>query len=196
MSDDYLINLLPSEYQPKPEFKGFPFFVLVLVILTVAFVYFDWRRENRMLKVEKRKLTKVTQEVSDARPLAMQALHVQARSRMLFSYGVTVWSMIHQNPPWVDVYNEIEESLPEGMWIDTLQMVGGGERKWPSYSMTGMVGGKETETVIKFYEHMLAPESKFEKVSISGYQFAKLKDREVTTFNLKFALKKTAFMGF
>ena len=196
MSDDFLINLLPSEYMPKPEFKGFPVFVILLLFLTAAVIWTNHTQQSTKIENSEAELQRMRDLVNRRTPMAMEAFHVQSRSRMMYSYAATIWVLLHQNPPWNDVYNEIEESLPEGMWIDTLNMVGSGERRWPSYIMVGMVAGNRPETVLLFYEHMLEPESMFEKVSISGYQFVKYKGHDAVSFNMRFSLKKSAFMGF
>lgn len=196
MNDDYLINLLPSEYLPKPEFKLFPVYVLVLLVITGMIIFTNWMALNNELENVKSARVDEKSHVDRRTPMALEALDVQARSRMLFSYAVTIWAMLHQNPPWVDVYNEIEESLPDGMWIDTLQMVGGGERRWPSYVLSGLVAGNEYGTVLMYYEQMLAPESKFDRVSLSGYNFTQYKGHDVVSFEMRFSLKQTAFMGF
>ena len=196
MNDDYLINLLPSEYLPKPEFKGFPLFVIAVLVLVGVFVFLDNTRiTGRINTLEELKINQ-TALVSRRTPLALEALDVQARSRVLFSYGVSIWVMLHQTPPWIDVYNEIEESIPKGMWIESLTLVGGGEKKWPSFTMVGIVAGNRPETVLDFYALMLDPDSKFEKVKISGYTFIKHDRRDAVMFNMRFSIKKSGFEGF
>ncbi|MBU1024293.1 hypothetical protein KKB99_08440 [bacterium] len=196
MNDDYLINLLPSEYVPKPEFRGFPLFILIVLAFVAVFIFADnVRVTNRIQNLESVKQTN-EDTIKRRTPLALEALDVQARSRMLFSYGTSIWVMLHQSPPWVDVYNEIEEMVPDGMWIDSLTLAGSGEKKWPSINMVGLVAGDEWSTVIDFYSLMLDPDSKFDKVKISGYTFTKHNQRDVVMFNMRFSIKKTAFLGF
>lgn len=195
MNDDYLINLLPSEYLPKPEFKGFPIFILVLLFIVGFFIYVDYMSiTNKLSSLESEKATQATL-IKNKTPDAMKSLSLQARSRMLFSYGISIWAVMHQNPPWVDVYNEIEVMIPDGMWIESLKLVGGGESKWPSFTMVGLVAGEQPDIVLDFYEKMLDPESKFEKVKISGYTFTRFNKQEAVTFNMRFSLNKNKFMG-
>ena len=196
MSEDYLINLLPSEYQPKPEFKGFIVFFIILVAAVLLFCFQDYTRLQRKQETWEFSKKDLSTTVQRRFAEAQASLHVQARSRMLFSYAVSIWVALHQNPPWVDVYNEIEESIPEGMWIESLKLVSGSETRWPSFMMVGMVAGKEPGTLLDFYEKMLDKGSKFEKVKISGYQYIKRKGQDAITFNMTFGLKKTSFLGF
>lgn len=195
MNDDYLINLLPSEYLPKPEFKGFPLFILFLLVIVGVFIYADYTRiTNKLNYLESEKKTQATL-IKNRTPDAMKSLGLQARSRILFSYGISIWAVMHQNPPWVDVYNEIEVMIPEGMWIESLKLTGGGESKWPSFTLVGLVAGPQPDIVLSFYEKMLDPESKFEKVKISGYTFTRFNGKDAVTFNMRFSLNKNKFMG-
>jgi hypothetical protein len=195
MNDDYLINLLPSEYLPKPEFKGFPVFILALLLFTGLFVFQDYTRiMNKLNYLETEKITQTTL-IKNRTPGAMKSLGLQARSRMLFSYGISIWAVMHQTPPWVDVYNEIEVMIPDGMWIESLKLTGGGESKWPNFTLVGLVAGNEPGIVLDFYEKMLDPESKFEKVKISGYTFTRFNGQDAVTFNMRFSLNKNKFMG-
>jgi hypothetical protein len=195
MNDDYLINLLPSEYLPKPEFKGFPVFFIILIAAVALYCFQDYTRLQRKFEDWQGQKQTLDALIQKNNKDAVSSLDVQARSRMLYAYGISVWSWLHQNPPWINVYNEIEESIPEGMWIQSLKLVGGSEKKWPSISMVGMVAGNEPETVLDFYSKMLEPNSKFEKVKISGYTFIKVKGKDAITFNMTFHLKKIAFLG-
>lgn len=196
MNDDYLINLLPSEYLPKPEFKGFPIFLIGVLALVAMFLAADYTRVNNKLNFLEEEKEIQQALVKKRTPLAMEALDVQARSRMLFSYGVSIWSMMHQIPPWVEVYNEIEESIPKDMWIESLTLVGGGEKKWPGFTLVGLVAGNQPNSVMDFYELMLDPDCKFEKVKISGYTFVKYDKMDAVRFNMRFSIKKTGFSGF
>ncbi len=195
MNDDYLINLLPSEYLPKPEFKGFLIFLFAVLAIVALFIVWDYTRVTNRVEI-----LEGSRDIKDAlvkkrTPLAMEALDVQARSRVLVSYGASIWAMMHQIPPWIEVYNEIEESIPKGMWIESLILVGGGEKKWPSFTMVGLVAGNQPNTVMDFYELMLDPDCKFDKVKISGYTFIKYDDQDAVQFNMKFSIKKTGFSG-
>jgi len=195
MNDDYLINLLPSEYLPKPEFKAFPVFFLLLIVLVGGYCYLNYINLKGQLDEQKAQRTTFGALVQQKSRDAAISLDVQARARMLYAYGISIWGTLHQNPPWIDVYNEIEESIPEGMWISSLKLVGGSEKKWPSFSMVGMVAGNKPQTVLDFYAKMLDPTSSFDKVKISGYTFIKVKGKDAVTFNMTFHLKRRAFMG-
>jgi hypothetical protein len=196
MSEDYLINLLPSEYLPKPEFKGFIVFFIVLISAVALFCFQDYTRLQRNLETWQFETKDLQTTVQRRFADAQTSMDIQARSRMLLSYAVSIWVTLHQNPPWIDVYNEIEENIPEGMWIENLKLVGGSEKKWPSFNMVGMVAGKEPETLLDFYEKMLDKDSKFDKVKISGYTYIKRKGQDAITFNMTFSIKKTSFLGF
>jgi len=195
MNDDYLINLLPSEYLPKPEFKGFPVFFIILIAAVALYCFQDYTRLQRTLEDVQGQKQSLDALIQKNNKDAVAFLDIQARSRMMYAYGISVWSTLHQNPPWIDVYNSIEESIPPDMWIESLKLIGGSERKWPSFSMVGMVAGNKPETVLDFYNKMMDPTSKFERVKISGYTFIKIKGQDAITFNMTFSLRKIAFLG-
>ena len=173
MDKDRLINLLPEEYLPEPEFKAFPIFAAILIILTVVFVGYRYMTDDawvRGLKADRDQLTQTnTQKIEEAK----QFTDVQANSRFIASYVAIIPDMVLQAPDYWEIYNEIERLLPEDTWVRALTFRGGSRSAWPDIVLDCVSRGYSYNAPLVTYDRVKGtPENptRFENIRMNGYQ--------------------------
>ena len=129
MDKDRLINLLPEEYLPEPEFKGFAIFAAVLIILTLLGVFMQFQRDSRNLRQLKMTHAQLEQDIQDRMVGVADFQEIQANARFIRSYLAVIPQMVLQSPDYWELYNEIERLLPEDTWITRLSWRPG-PKKW------------------------------------------------------------------
>lgn len=172
MNKDRLINLLPDEYLPEPEFKAFPIFAAALIILTILFVYMSYQRDLKNVTNaeanKKQAETRVGQKALEAMPF----LEIQRNARFIGSYFGVIPNMVLQAPDYWEIYNEIERLLPERTWVQSLSFRGG-TRVWPNVSINFLSKGYSFEGPLTTYDKFMGtPDepTRFRGLQMNGYQ--------------------------
>lgn len=174
MNNDRLINLLPEEYLPEPEFKAFPIFAAVLIILSLLWVYMAYQKDVNKLAALDAQLAQIKSVIAQQQPRAIQFKKLQANARFVSSYMAVVPTMVLQAPDYWEIYNAIEEILPEDTWVQSVRFVNSGGRM-PDLVLncvsrgTGFTG--PLDTVDAFVGTEEEP-TRFRKIYIGGYQRA------------------------
>ncbi len=171
MDKDRLINLLPEEYLPEPEFKAFPIFAALVLILTVVFIVLQFIGDDRMVRRAKREFNTIEQRNMGYLADANQFLEVQANARFLRSYIAVIPNMVLQAPDYWEIYNELEESLPEDTWVENFTFRGG-RGKWPDVSASFLSRGYGFSGPLLTYDRLLGSlehPSRFRNLRMNGY---------------------------
>jgi len=169
---DRLINLLPEEYLPEPEFKAFPIFAAVLLILTVLFLYLSFQRDDRVVKELRAQVDSLATQNQASIAEVDEFLEIQANARFLSSYLAVIPNMVLQSPDYWAIYNEIEELLPEETWVTSVNFRRG-RGKWPDVVVSFLSRGYGFYGPLATYDAMKGtPESptRFRNLRMGGYQ--------------------------
>lgn len=114
---DRLINLLPEEYLPEPEFKAFPFFATALLLLTVLFIWFQFQADLKAVNQVKQQLNDIRVENENYMEDVQEFVDIQANARFIRSYLAIIPRVVLEAPDYWEIYNEIETQLPENTWV-------------------------------------------------------------------------------
>ncbi|MCX6646494.1 MAG: hypothetical protein NTY09_09075 [bacterium] len=172
MDKDKLINLLPEEYLPEPEFKIFPIFAAVLIILTILFVYMSYQRDQRMVTKAERDYKEIEARVGQKLTDAMPFLEIQRNARFISSYFGVIPNMVLQAPDYWEIYNELERLLPERTWIANMAFRAGAIT-WPNLTINFLSKGYSFEGPLTTYDNFLGkPDvpTRFRGLQMDGYQ--------------------------
>lgn len=136
---DLYINLLPREYLPEPEFKFFWFVAIFFIGVLGYYLFTQWTDLNTVL-ADKETLNAEIVKKNDAHIREIYPVPViQANSRMILSYLYNLPGIIELGPDWLNVYIELENQIPAGMWVERMSFVGGNDQGiWPGIVIVGV----------------------------------------------------------
>jgi len=177
---DILLNLLPREYLPEPEFKPFWIVAALFLIALFALLYIRWDQDNKALASE----IALSKEIAADNEVKIGQVRyvpiIQANSRYILSYLYILPGLINLGPDWLNVYLELENNLPPGLWIEAMTFAGGNDKGvWPGIKLTGVSGAPQAvEKVLNFAES-LENSRQFVNVNLRGWQWVNLPDGAV-----------------
>ncbi len=172
---DLLLNLLPREYLPEPQFKWFPFLAGILILALCAFLYVSYNTDKTRLSqirdAEKAQAQQNKEKMVQVVPVPI----IQANSRYILSYLYMLPGLINLGPDWLNIYNELEVNMPPGLWIDRMAFVGGNDRGvWPGIKITGISSTPQAvEKVLELIDDLEASDQ-FVNVTLRGWQWVDL----------------------
>jgi hypothetical protein len=172
LDKDRLINLLPEEYLPEPEFKAFPIFAAVLIILTVLFIYLNYQKDNKVVLDKNSQLRALQAQNQASIAEVDEFLEIQANARFLRSYLAVIPNMVLQSPDYWAIYNEIEDLLPEETWVTSVNFRRG-RGAWPDIVVNFLSRGYGFYGPLATYDAMKGtPQSptRFRNLRMGGYQ--------------------------
>lgn len=188
MDNDRLINLLPDEYLPEPEFKAFPIFAAALIILTILFVYTSYQRDRLMIQEVTTEYNAIEQRITGKAGQAMPFVDIQANARFISSYFGIIPSMVLRSPDYWEIYSEVERLLPESTWVQSLQFRGGAGG-WPSLQINFLSKGYSFEGPLATYDAFLGkpgePPTRFRALQMAGYQRARVAGGAGASFTIR-----------
>jgi hypothetical protein len=133
---DIYINLLPREYLPEPEFKLFWVIAIVFIAVLGWYLYMQWTDLDEQLKDKEAENAEIVKGNDEKIPQIVPVPVIQANSRLILSYLYNLPGIIELGPDWLNVYIELENQIPSGMWVERMSFVGGNERGiWPGISI-------------------------------------------------------------
>lgn len=173
MDNDRLINLLPEEYLPEPEFKAFPIFASALIILAILFVYMSYQKDALEVRNAQADYTVIEQRVTGKLDQVVPYIDIQANARFISSYFGIIPSMVLRSPDYWEIYSEVERLLPENTWVQSL-VFRGGARGMPSLNINFLSKGRSFEGPLATYDAFLGkpgePPTRFRGLQMGGYQ--------------------------
>lgn len=172
---DLLLNLLPREYLPEPEFKLFPVVAIIAILLLCGWLYTKWDADRELLAQEIDAEKKVAQDNNAKIVQVIPVPVIQANSRYILSYLYLLPGLIDLGPDWLNIYNELENNMPAGLWVDRMAFVGGNDKGvWPGIKITGISSAPNAvEKVLNLTED-LEESSQFIGVTLRGWQWVDL----------------------
>lgn len=172
MDNDRLINLLPEEYLPEPEFKAFPIFAAALIIATLLFIWLRYQADVGRVQNLKSQLASERQ-ANEARLVQVQEfIEVQANARFIRSYAAVIPRMVLQAPDYWEIYNEIERLLPEEVWVQAITFRKG-RGKWPDVVLDCLSRGYSFNGPLLAYDRLKGSEenpTRFRNLRMAGYR--------------------------
>jgi hypothetical protein len=136
---DRLLNLLPREYLPEPEFKLFPVLAIILIAVLGFYMYRTWTGDQAVLAQIQADEKQFAQQNKDNMIKVIPVPIIQANSRYILSYLYMLPGLINLGPDWLNIYKELEANMPPGLWIDRMAFVGGNDKGvWPGIKITGI----------------------------------------------------------
>ncbi|HEX9745392.1 MAG TPA: hypothetical protein VGB30_08185 [bacterium] len=192
MNNDKLINLLPEEYLPEPEFKAFPILAAVLILATVGFVFLTYTSDaNRVKKLKNDKASIIAQ--NEQRYIDAQAFReIQANSRFISSYVAVIPNMVLQSPDYWEIYNEVEEHMPEDTWITQMRFLNVPGR-WPDVVLDCISRGYSFNNALDTLDALtgnVEKRTRFKNVVfVNGYQRDAIEGGPVVKFQIRMSVK-------
>jgi hypothetical protein len=172
---DLFINLLPREYLPEPEFKAFWIIAIVLVGLLGWYLYQDYdaiAKELAGLEADKVALDKSNQQTI---PQIVPVPVIQASSRYILSYLYTLPGIMELGPDWLNIYLELENNVPTGLWVESMRFVGGNDSGvWPGISIKGISTAPQAVDKVLDLAEKLEKSPQFIGVTLRGWQWVDL----------------------
>lgn len=190
--EDLFIDFLPEEYRPKPEWRSFPLVAATILLVIGLGVFLNYTN----LEGKKRDLADQvdvkTKEFELNKTRAVEFLPIQGKARAINVYLRTILQLRLANPPWWQVYNRVEEVLPEGVWVQNLRFTPS-KKTWPGVSITVVAAGVSYSPLYNLHVNLLsAPE--FSNIRTTGYSKSQIQGQWVLTSNFTFALDKRFFI--
>lgn len=136
---DLFINLLPREYLPEPEFKLFFVVAIILIGGLGYYLFTEWQGidADYQAKVAENEKILASNDVNIGRIIPVPV--IQANSRYILSYLKELPGIIELGPDWLNVYIELENEIPGGVWIESMSFVGGNDQGiWPGIIIRGV----------------------------------------------------------
>jgi len=198
LDSDRLINLLPEEYLPEPEFKAFPLFAAALIILTLLFIWVRYQADDRMVRDLKAEVDRLTQANEVNLVAAEEFLEVQANARFLRSYIAVIPNMVLQAPDYWEIYNEIEELLPEDTWVTSVTFRPGGGGRWPDLVISFLSRGYGFYGPLATYDAFKGtPEhpTRFRNLRMTGYTRAMVGGAHAATYQISMEIRLPQELG-
>ena len=191
MDNDRLINLLPEEYRPEPEFKAFPIFAAALIIGTILLVFLQYQADNRAVLSLKSRLTQLQAENEQRLKEVDEFIQVQKNARFISSYVAVIPKMVLQAPDYWEIYNEIERLLPEDTWVRSI-VFKKGRGPWPDIFMDCYSKGYSSSGPLLTYDRFRGtPDNptRFRNVRMGGYQRVNLEGTPGWNFQIQMEIK-------
>lgn len=191
MDKDRLINLLPEEYLPEPEFKAFPFFAAGAIILTLLSVFLTYQKDDgnaRALTAQRDGLIKSN---ADKVVEANQFTDIQANSRFIASYLAVIPNMVLQAPDYWEIYNMIEELLPEDTWVRTVTFRNRA-MAWPDLVLDCVSRGYSYNGPLVTYDRFKGTDenpTRFANIRMGGYQRAVVDGSPGVSFQIQMQIR-------
>ncbi len=192
MDKDRLINLLPEEFLPEPEFKAFPIFAAVLIIATVLFIWFQIQADDRTVKNIKRQAETIGERNKQHQVEAEEFLKIQANARFIRSYLAVIPRIVLQAPDYWAIYNEIENDLPEDTWVQSVSFRGGKPTKWPEVTVSFLSRGYGFNGPLVTYDSLKGTAehpTRFKNLRMGGYRRTLAAGAPAATFEIKMEVK-------
>jgi len=192
LDKDRLVNLLPEEYLPEPEFKAFPIFAAVLIILTVLSVYFEYDRDNRRVVNLKKDVTQIEAQNQEYILEAEEFIDAQANARFIRSYLGVIPKLVLQAPDYWEIYNEIEKNLPEDTWVNTIRFRPGVKPGWPDLTVNFYSRGYGFNSPLQTYDGLMdtpAHPTRFRGLQMEGYRRVNVGGGPAAAFEIKMEVK-------
>jgi hypothetical protein len=186
LDKDRLINLLPEEYLPEPEFKAFPIFAAGLVIITLLLIFIQYKTDDATARGLNDKVKALTTDNAARVERVKEFTEVQANARFISSYVAVIPNMVLQAPDYWEIYNEIERLLPEDTWVKGITFRGGG-KNWPEIALDCVSRGYSYNGPLLTYDQMKgSPESptRFNNIRMAGYRRIMLAGSPGVTFQI------------
>ena len=189
---DILLNLLPREYLPEPEFKPFPIVAAILVGLLGFILYTRWAQDNKALANETTLGQQVTTDNNKKIAQVIAVPIIQANSRYILSYLYMLPGLINLGPDWLNVYLELENNLPAGLWIVDMAFAGGNDKGvWPGIKMTGVSSSPQAVEKVLNLADDLEKSNQFGNVNLRGWQWINLPDGGLgVTFSMDMGMER------
>lgn len=187
MDKDRLINLLPEEYLPEPEFKGFAIFAAVLVIVTLLGIFMQYQRDDGKLKGFQAEHAQLVQEKMDRMEGVAEFQEIQANARFIRSYLAVIPQMVLQAPDYWELYSEIERLLPEDTWITRLAWHPG-RKKWHDITIECLSKGYSFSGPLNTYDAMEGS-TRFENVRMASYQLTSIGGNPAASYTIHMEVK-------
>ena len=192
MDNDRLVNLLPEEYLPEPDFKAFPIFASVLIILALLSVYFEYNTDSSKVVQAKNQAERIQQENNDLIDEAQQFIDAQANARFIRSYLGVIPKLVLQAPDYWEIYNEIERNLPEDTWVSNIRFRPGVKVGWPDLTVTFFSRGYGFNGPLQTYDSLTDTEeniTRFKSLRMDGYQRMMVGGGPAATFDIHMEVK-------
>jgi len=174
---DILLNLLPREYLPEPEFKAFPIVAVILVGLLGFMLYTRWAQDNKALADEIALNDKTTADNNVKIAKVIPVPVIQANSRYILSYLYILPGLIDLGPDWLNIYIELENNLSVGLWIENMAFSGGNDQGvWPGIKITGISSAPQAVEKVLNLSEDLENSDQFINVNLRGWQWTNLPD--------------------
>ena len=172
---DLYLNLLPREYLPEPEFKLFPIVAIILIGVLGFWLYTMWNTDKQELDAVKARNQQEAKKNRENIAKVIAVPVIQANSRYILSYIRLLPGLIDLGPDWLNVYIEMENNLPVGLWFDRMSFVGGSEKGiWPGIKISGVSSSPQAvEKVLNLAED-LEESNQFITVNLRGWQWIDL----------------------
>jgi hypothetical protein len=153
---DLYINLLPREYLPEPEFKLFWVFAILLVGALGYYLFTQYTDLNDTLNDREAANETLKKENDDKIRNIVPVPVIQASSRLILSYLYSLPGIIELGPDWLNVYVQLENEIPPGMWVERMSFVGGNDQGvWPGITIVGFSTGQQAvEKVLDFAQDL------------------------------------------
>ena len=195
MNSDRLINLLPDEYLPEPEFRAFPFFAAGLIILTVVWLYIQFITLDGSAKNLIRERDDLTRTNEKRFEQVAGFVDVQAGARYISSYAAVIPNMVLAAPDYWEIYNEIERLLPEDTWVTEIKFVAV-KGRWPDVQMDCVTRGYSFLGPLNTIDALMGDsenQTRFVDVKTTGYKRENVNGVPGVMFEITMAVKYPMF---
>jgi len=172
LDKDRLINLLPEEYLPEPEFKAFPIFAAGLVIITLLLIFVQYKTDDSTARGLNKQVADLTKANATRVDRVKEFTEAQANARFISSYVAVIPNMVLQAPDYWEIYNQIEKLLPEDTWVSAITFRGGG-KAWPEIALDCISRGYSYNGPLLTYDQMKGTAdhpTRFDNIRMAGYK--------------------------
>jgi hypothetical protein len=194
---DRLINLLPEEYLPEPEFKAFPIFAAALVILTVLFIWFQYQADIRGVTHLRRQLAEIRTENDQYMIDAQAFVDVQANARFISSYLGIIPRVVQMAPDYWEIYNEIERHLPDDTWVTSVAFRPG-RGSMPRLVINFLSKGYSFNGPLQTYDSFKGTNqnpTRFKALRMGGYSRTFIQGIPLATFQIQMDVRQPNDLG-
>ena len=172
---DLFINLLPREYLPEPEFKLFFVIAIILIGGLGYYLFVQWQDMDAeyQAKVKENEEILVANNANIAKIIPVPV--IQANSRNILSYLAILPGIIDLGPDWLNIYIELENEIPSGVWVESMSFVGGNDRGiWPGIIIRGVSTEPQAVEKVLNLADDLENSNQFIGLTLRGWQWVNL----------------------
>jgi hypothetical protein len=189
---DLFINLLPREYLPEPEFKALPIVAIVFIAVLVGWLYLQYKDLDDELKAKTAENSQIVAKNDANIPLIVPVPVIQANARFILQYLFTLPGVIELGPDWLNIYIELENVMPAGLWLDGMSFVGGNDRGvWPGIIMRGTSAAPDAVQKVLNFAEELQNSDQFVGVTLRGWQWIDLPQGNAgVAFNMDMGIRR------